>query len=127
METSTYIKIALPVTLALGGLSILIAMAAVLMFYADWVGQSQLQIIPQPPHFAESVASIQDMASLKSSCRVLAQSLDNNICVLRDQSSLIQKLVHGIAWFVLAWGVVSGIVLLYVHFLLRRVAKKHEL
>jgi hypothetical protein len=119
-------KIALPLTLAIGGISLLLALLATFMFYLDWASQSKLQVILPPPHFAESVASAQDLSHLKLGCLSMAQSLDSNICVVRDQSIFIERLISGIAWFALAWGLVSGLVFLYVHLLLRRVAKIQE-
>lgn len=122
-------KIALPITLAIGGLSLLISLLAAFMFYVDWVGQSQNQVIAaaSAPHFAELVASSQDFATLKRGCHLLALSLDNHICVVREQSHLIKRFASGIAWFALVWGLVCGSALLYVHFLLRRVTKDHVL
>ncbi|MEW5904200.1 MAG: hypothetical protein AB1722_07625 [Pseudomonadota bacterium] len=122
-------KIALPITLAIGGLSLLISLLAAFMFYVDWVGQSQNQAIAAAPapHFAELVASSQDFATLKRGCHVLAQTLDANICAAREQTQLFKRFASGIAWFAFVWGLVCGSVLLYVHFVLRRVAKNHVL
>ena len=120
-------KIALPATLAIGGLSLLFALLAAFMFYVEWLGQSPLQATAPSSHFAESVASAQDFATLKLGCHSLAQSLDNSFALAHTQFAMFKRFAGGIALFTLVWGLVCGTVLLYVHLLLRRVVKARGL
>jgi hypothetical protein len=120
-------KVALPATLTLGVLSLLVAMMAAFMFYVDWVGQSKLQATVTTTTYAEAFANAQDFATLKQGCIALARRQDNNVTFLHEQAALIKAFANGIFWFCLVWGLVCGGAFLYVHFLLRRVVKSHGL
>lgn len=117
-------KIALPATLALGGLSLLIATLAVFTFYLEWVSQPTIQFTGQSPSIATSVASAQDIASLKLVCQSLAQAQDTNTALLNSQSAWFKRSLAGVATFSLGWGLVSGVAFLYIHFLLRRLSRE---
>ncbi len=114
-------KTALPLSLAFGGLSLVMAAFGLLMFYVNWVGQPSLQAIPQPAHsVAASVAAAQDLPALKVVCQVLAQSKDAQTSLVQFQSALLKRIAEGMSWFLLVWGSISGVAFLYIHFLLRR-------
>jgi hypothetical protein len=117
-------KFALPATLALGGLSLLIAALAAFTFYLDWISQPTLQFIGQAPSIATSVSSAQDIASLKVVCLSLAQAQDTNTALLEAQSAWFKRSLDGMASFSLGWGLVCGVAFLYVHFLLRRLSRE---
>ena len=117
-------KFALPATLALGGLSLLIAALAAFTFYLEWISQPTYQFTVQTPSIAASVASAQDIASLKLVCQSLAQAQDTNTAFIHSQSAWLKRSLAGVASFSLGWGIVCGVAFLYVHFLLRRLARE---
>lgn len=118
-------KFALPATLALGGLSLLISALAAFMFYIEWISQPTLQFTAQKtPSIAASVASAQDLASLKVVCQSLAEAQDTNTAFSRAQSVWLNRSLSRVASFSLGWGLVCGVAFLYVHFLLRRLSRE---
>ena len=117
-------KFALPATLALGGLSLLISALAAFMFYIDWISQPTFQFTGQTPGIAASVASAQDLASLKVVCQSLAEAEDTNTAFFRAQSVWLNRSLARVASFTLGWGLICGVAFLYVHFLLRRLSRE---
>ena len=123
-------KLALPVTLAFGWFSLVIAAVAIFIFYIEWIGRPNLQAITQPPHMAASVASATDLNSLKAACLSLAQSQDAGTAFLQTQAALVERIVFGVTTFSLIWGLVGGVAFFYIHSLLRKLSRKgvvHEL
>ena len=115
-------KFALRVTLALGGLSLLFAALGAFAFYIDWISQPTLQVIGRTPNIAASVASAQDIASLKVVCRSLAEAQDTNTAFLNAQSVWLNQSMTRMASFSLGWGLICGIAFIYIHFLLRKLS-----
>ena len=118
-------KIALHITLALGGMSLAIAAVAAFMFYVDWIGQSSLKAtMPPTQNIVASVAAAQDIKSLKIVCLSLAPSRDAFTTIANSQALVMGRIYYGIAWFSLGWGLICAVAFIYLHFLLRRVAKQ---
>jgi hypothetical protein len=115
-------KLVLPVTLALGGMSLVLAVLAAFMFYVSWASQPAIQYIEQPQNVVALVNSAQDISRLKQVCNFLAESQDMNINVMRNQATLIKGALVRMGLFTIGWGLISGIAFLYLHFLLRRIS-----
>lgn len=118
-------RLPLLVTLVLGSLSLLLAGGAAFMCYLEWIGQPTQHAIAQLPlDIASSVGSATDLATLKAVCLSLAQSHDSIASVQATQLAWFKSALSGIGSFFLAWGLISGVAMLYLHFLLRRLARE---
>jgi hypothetical protein len=121
---ASLMKLAIPFTLILGSVSLLIALFGGFMFCADRVSQSDRQIINPPLNLAGSVESAQDMVSLKLACISLAQSQDARDSLIKTQTILLDGMFRGATIFSFIWGLLSGAMFIYVHVLLRRLQKR---
>jgi len=116
-------KFALPVTLALGGLSLVFAILSTFMFYVFWTSQPITPRFNQQPKIVDIVNSAEDLTRLKKVCSLLAVSQDTNDIVMRTQSALVKRALTFAGLFSVGWGLLSGIVFLYLHFMLRRIIR----
>ena len=116
-------KFALPVTLALGGLSLAFAILSTFMFYVFWTSQPVTPRFNQQPKIVDIVNSAEDLTRLKKVCSLLAVSQDTNDIVMRTQSALVKRALIFTGLFSVGWGLLSGIVFLYLHFMLRRIIR----
>jgi hypothetical protein len=116
-------KFALPVTLALGGLSLVFAILSTFMFYVFWTSQPVTPRFNQQPKIVDIVNSAEDLTRLKKVCSLLAVSQDTNDIVMRTQSALVKRALTFAGLFSVGWGLLSGIVFLYLHFMLRRIIR----
>ena len=119
-------KLALPVTLALGGLSLAIAVLAAFMFYVFWVSQPTLQYAGNNRSLATIVNTTDDATRLKRTCLLIAESQDTNDRIMRSQIILVERALLSMGLFSIGWGLISGVVFLYLHFLLRHVSRERE-
>ncbi len=117
-------KVAIPLTLILGSMSLLIALLGGFMFSADKALHSDLQTINHPLNLAASVESARDLGSLKLACSSLAQSEDARDSLIRFQTNLLNQIFRGAAIFSFIWGLLSGALFIYLHVLLRRMHKR---
>ena len=127
MNSFTRMKNALPATLAIGSLSVLASLFCMLILYADWVGQPQYLAPVPSPNYEKFIISSQDFDALKHNCLQATSALNNTLQLAQIKSSILERIERGFVLFVLVWGLVSGTVLLYVHFLLRRAVKNEVL
>ena len=127
MNTAAHIKFAREISLAIGGLSLLIAMLGGLLIYSNWVGKPQYPNPEVKPHFAQIDISSQDLETLKRNWHVLAKNLDDHINFDLATRGYTDRLVTGITWIALVWGLLCGTVFLYVHFIFRQVSKENAL
>lgn len=116
-------KLALPISLALGGISLVIAILAAFMFYVYWISQPTLPHIDQPGNVVDIINSAEDLDRLKQVCNFLAVSQDANINIMSNQAALVKKALTFTGLLSIGLGLVAGVAFLYLHFFLRRVAR----
>lgn len=115
-------RIALPLTLLLAVASLALAVTAAFGLYAS-SALTPLKVTIPPPDLLSRVASAEDLASLKRLCTPLAESIDTHVAATRATADLVSRTLDGGLQFLLAWGVISGMGLLYVYVVLRRTHK----
>ena len=120
-------KNVLAATLVIGIFSLLVSFACMLLLYADWLGQPQFLARVPSLKLEEIVTSEQDMDALKHTGLKLSESMENRIQLAEVISSVSRQFERGFEWFVLVWGLVTGVALLYVHYILRRLASNGSL
>jgi hypothetical protein len=106
---------------------IFLAATAAFILYVDWAYQPPPQLNEQSYNLASSVASAQDLASLKLACLPLAQNQDAYMDYARLQSISMARFMNRGLWIAVLFCLLCGSMLLYSYLQLRRISASHEL
>lgn len=117
-------KIALPMTLALGALSILAALFSAFLFYVVYLDSPTLFTGPiANSGLAAAVASAPDIATLKLACQAMANSLEKANSLSQTQTLMLGEMLRWVLWLTLGAGLIFGAAFLYLHLLLRQIVR----